>query len=150
MTAAHLHLLVNHFPIVGNVFSVLFLVWALVRKKKELMQLALGFTVLVALSGYVTDFTGGKAEEQVKDLPGITKDSIEAHEHAADLSLNFLYGSGALALLSLILFAMNKKPAKIFIYLTLILALTTSYFLYHTGDLGGLIRHPEISMSAKE
>jgi uncharacterized membrane protein len=150
MNGAHLHLLVNHFPIVGNVFSILFLVWALVRKNKELMLFALGFIVLVTITGYISDFTGDKAEDQVKELPGITKDSIEAHVHAADLSLNLLYATGAIALLSLILFKRNKKPAKIFIYLTLILALTTAFFLYRTGYLGGMIRHPEISKSTKE
>jgi len=150
MNAAHLHLLVNHFPIVGNVFSVLFLAWALIKKKKELMQMALGFTVFIALTGYVSDFTGGNAEDQVKNLPGITKDAIEEHEEAADWALDFLYGTGASALLALILFTMNKNPAKIFIYLTLALALFTSTVLFRTGYLGGLIRHPEISMSVKE
>ena len=150
MNYAHLHLLINHFPIVGNAFSILLLVWSFVRKQREITQLALGVTILVALTGYASDFTGGKAFDQVKDLPGITVEALKAHAHAADLSLYFLYATGALALLALFLYTTNRRsPATLFIYLTFILALVSAYFLYRTGFLGGLIRHPEISSGMK-
>ena len=150
MTDAHLHLLINHFPIVGNVVSILLLVWALIRKSNELMKLALGFTILVTLFGYVSDFTGDEAEDQVKELSGITREAVHEHEEAADWAMDFLYGTAAASLIALYLLVKNKKQAKIFIYLTLGLALFTSTVLFRTGYLGGLIRHPEISTSAQK
>jgi hypothetical protein len=145
LNAAHLHLIVNHFPIVGNAVGILLLIWSLIRKRKELIQLALAFTVFVSISGFMADYTGGKAEEQVSDIPGITRTSIHDHERAADLSLYMLYATGAIGIIALVLFIRNKKPAKFFLYLTLMLSLISGYFLYRTGYLGGLIRHPEIS-----
>jgi len=130
---------------VGNIFSILFIGYALTRKNKELMQVALAFTVLVAILGFVADVTGGRAAHEVEDLPGITRDAIEAHEHAAEESLYFLYGAGALSVLSFILVSMNRKVARIFIVITFLVALSASWFLYRAGYLGGLIRHPEIS-----
>src|SRR5207247_1631565 len=106
--------------------------------------------ILIALSGYIADFTGGNAAQQLKDLPGISKDAVKEHAQAADWALDFLYATGAIALVALILFVKNKKPAKIFIYLTLALAVFTSTVLFRTGYLGGLIRHPEISSSAQK
>ncbi len=145
MNYAHLHLLVNHFPIIGNVFSIALLLWSLIRNRREITRLALAVTIAVALSGYAADFTGGNAFDQVKELPGITVDALKAHAEAADLSLYFLYGTGVLALIGLILFTRNHRAAKIFIYLTFLLDLIASYFLYRAGYLGGLIRHPEIT-----
>src|SRR5690349_416645 len=111
MNYAHFHILINHFPIVGNVFLILLLIWALIRKNRELIKLALGFAILVALFGYVTDFAGDKAADYVKELPGFSKDAIKEHAEAADWALDFLYATGAVALVALILFIKNKKSA---------------------------------------
>jgi len=144
MNNAHLHLLLNHFPIVGNVLSILLLIWALIRNKKELMQLALAFSVVVGFFGYLADFTGDGAKEQVWNMEGFSKMAIHDHIQAADASLNFLYATSVAAIIAYYLIWKNKKAAKLFIYLTLILSLVSAFFLYRTGYLGGLIRHPEI------
>ena len=149
MTGSHLHLLVNHFPIVGNILSIVLLAWALFRNKRELILLALASSIVVAIFGYVTDFTGDKAKDQVWDMTGFSKMAIHDHIQAADLSLNFLYATAAIAAIAYFLYWRKKKAAKFVIYFTLILSLVSAYFLYRTGNLGGLIRHPEIENTSQ-
>lgn len=51
MNAAHLHLALNHLPVIGSLFSALLLGWALLRSAYELKRAALGAVVLVAFAG---------------------------------------------------------------------------------------------------
>ncbi len=148
MNDAHLHLLTNHFPILGNLFCILLFVWAAIRRKKELTLLALGITVLVAASGYVADYTGGPAHRAIKGLSGVDNNAFKQHTQAANLALNILYANGAAALISLILLLRKKKLANAMILLTFALCLVSAFFLYRVGYYGGLIRHPEIAKSS--
>ena len=45
----HLHLIVNHFPIVGSVLAFIMLAIAMVFKKQELLKAILGLLVFVGL-----------------------------------------------------------------------------------------------------
>jgi len=46
MNWAHVHLLLNHLPVVGTFFGVLLLLLALLRKSEELKRVSLGVFVL--------------------------------------------------------------------------------------------------------
>jgi len=49
MNWAHVHILLNHFPIIGTVFGVFFLAVALVKQSRDLQRASLGFFILIAL-----------------------------------------------------------------------------------------------------
>jgi len=50
MNWAHVHLILNHIPLIGIGFVILLLIIALVRRSSELIKVALTFVIIVALS----------------------------------------------------------------------------------------------------
>ena len=144
MNAAYVHLLLNHIPILGTAFGVLFLVYALVRNRTELKRIAQGIFVLAALAAVPVYLTGEPAEEVVEHQPGVFEDAIEQHEGAA---LYALIGVEALGLLSLVgLFASRGDrdlPGGL-MGVTLLLAVGVVGLMVWTAYLGGKISHPEL------
>ena len=49
MTAAHVHLLLNHIPILGSIFGLLLLCYGMLRKSDEIKKTSLGIFVITAL-----------------------------------------------------------------------------------------------------
>ena len=58
MNWAHIHLSLNHLPVVGTFFGVLLLLLALLRKSEELKRGSLGVFALTALLALPIYFTG--------------------------------------------------------------------------------------------
>lgn len=50
MNGAQWHLVLNHLPVTGTLFSLLLLSWALIRRSPELLKTALATAVLVGLT----------------------------------------------------------------------------------------------------
>ncbi len=91
MNDAHLHLLFNHYPIIGTLFGVLFLGYGLFAKNKSILHAGLLLLFLMALLAIPTQLTGEGAEEIVEEL-GVDHDVIHAHEEAAELAFWFMIG----------------------------------------------------------
>ena len=81
---AHLHLLLNHLPIIGSLISALLLACGLAAKSKDLTRAALALTVLFAVVTYPAAGSGHEAEEVIEHMTGISEDRIEAHEERAE------------------------------------------------------------------
>ncbi len=140
----HVHLMINHFPVVGILGVLLLLAYAIVRKSNEVEMVALGLTVLLALMTIAVYLTGQAAEDTVKKLPGVTEASIGRHEEVADLSLILMEASGILALAGLFLARRRGVMPRWLVPFVLILSLVTSVVVGYTANLGGEIRHSEI------
>src|ERR1700687_2600281 len=87
INSAHLHLMVNHFPVIGILFGILLFLYGLIRGSEEIKKVSLGVFVLLALITVPVYFTGEAAQKVVKNLPGVTEDFIGRHEEVAGLSL---------------------------------------------------------------
>jgi uncharacterized membrane protein len=149
MNWAHIHLLLNHLPVVGTILGVLLLLFALLRKSEELKRVSLGvfvFTALLALPAY---FTGEPAEEVVEHLPGVAKSLIEKHENAALFALLMDGGAGVVALAGLILFRRAERLPGWIVAAALVLSPATSGLMVWTANLGGRIHHTEIRADFK-
>ena len=145
MTPVHLHLLLNHLPVVGTILAMLILAYALLRRSAELTRVSLGLFVLLAVAGAVVYLTGEPAEEAVESLAGVSEAGIESHEEAALLATLLLGALGAVALVGLVAF--RKRAAGIprgFAALALLLSLGPAAAMGYTANLGGQIRHTEI------
>ena len=140
----HIHLMVNHFPVVGILGVILLLAYAIIRKSDEVKMVTLGLIVLLALMTIAVYLTGQAAEDTVKKLPGVTEASIGRHEEVADLSLILMEASGILALAGLILMRRRGLLPKWLVPLILILSLVMAVIVGYTANLGGEIRHAEI------
>ena len=149
MNAAHLHLLLNHLPVVGTMVGILLLAYALLRRSPELARASLGLFVLLALAGVVVYLTGEPAEETVENLAGVSESAIESHEEAALVATMLLGVLGVVALGGLVAF--RKRAAGIprgFAALALALSLAPAAAMGYTANLGGQIRHTEIRSGA--
>lgn len=143
MTSAHLHLALNHFPIVGVLISIVLLIVALGRRDSAFLRaglLALLITALFALPVY---FSGEPTEEVVENLAGVSHDAIEEHEEIAKLAFFGLEFLGVLAAFGLYTYRNRTAPRWYGLVVGLGAVVVTTLTLW-TGALGGRIRHTEV------
>jgi uncharacterized membrane protein len=143
MNATHLHLLLNHFPIVGAVLGVFLFGLALLRNSAELAKVAFGLFVLLGVIGGVVYITGGSAEEAVEHLPGFSSALLERHEDAALVATVLMGVAGVIAALLLVSFRRRAVP-RWMLTAALLVAVSSVGVIGYAANLGGQIRHTEI------
>lgn len=148
MNDAHLHLMVNHFPIIGTIFGIGILIAGLVLKNNALKNTAYILFIVAALFAAPSMNTGEGAEELVEDMPNIGKKIIHEHEELAEKLALLLYATGIFSLLSIYTSSKNHKLAIIASYITLFLAIGAAVLGSSVGTSGGEIRHTEIRDNA--
>ncbi len=148
MNAAHLHLIVNHFPVVGLLFGILLFAAAGVRRSEDLGRAALWTFVLTGVAGIVAYLTGSGAEEAVEGLAGVSERFVERHEEAALLATAAAGVAGLIALTGLIGFRRGSAFPRWFNPAVLAAALVAGGLMARAANLGGQIRHPEIQGTA--
>lgn len=147
MNATHLHLMLNHLPVLGTAFGLGLLLFGLWRKSSELKKTALGVFVLMALAAVPVYLTGEPAEDGVKSLPDVSKPVMEQHEEAAGAAFTGVVVLGVVALTGLILFRRGNALPAWLSFSVLVLSLIVSGLMAWTANLGGQIRHSEIRAS---
>lgn len=148
MNGAHLHLLVNHVPVLGLFFGLALLVAALWRRSTELTRTSLVIFVLTAVAAIVVYLTGEPAEDSVEGLADVTKTMIGRHESAALAATIGVGVLGGFALLGLAGFRRLAAIPRWFTSSSLVLAIVTAGMMGWTANLGGQIRHTEIRAGA--
>lgn len=148
MNWPHIHLILNHFPVIGLVLIILLCGVAMLRKSDELQRITLAAFVFIALTAVPVYLTGEAASETVEKLPGVIKGMVEAHEEVASLALVLNLALGAVALSGLIFFRHSTKIPPWFMGFLLAAALAVSAVTGLTANFGGMIRHPEIREGA--
>ncbi|PYS12895.1 MAG: hypothetical protein DMG15_12835 [Acidobacteria bacterium] len=149
MTLAHIHLLLNHWPIIGAFVGLFLFLVALFANSDDLKQTSLAFFTLIALLAIPTYFSGDVANEVLKLSTPLPKELVDAHQGAALLSLIFMEITGAVAFLGLWQFSRMSRPAPHPVArwnsaIVLLLSIVTVVLMTITGNTGGAIRHPEI------
>ena len=145
---AHLHLLVNHFPIFLPVFGFVILVVGILLKSDIVKRVAFGMFIFGGLFAFIAASTGEGAEEIAEGLKR-GENLIHEHEEAAEV---FSLVSYILALISIVALWFNykKHPFNVlFTYIALLASVAVIYLSYPTGQTGGEITHPEVSNSFK-
>jgi hypothetical protein len=143
MNYPHLHLMINHVPVLGTVLALLLLTWALVTRRRDFIRLSLFVTLLAGLSVYPAYFTGDEAHEQLEDVKGFGHDVVEEHEESAEWALWILLGTGAIAALGLWASRKDRDVPRWAGTATLVGLLLSASVAARTAWLGGEIRHPE-------
>lgn len=148
MDFAHIHLMLNHVPVIGVGFGVLILVVGVIAQSKPVTRVGLGFLVFSAIVAIPVYLTGEPAEEIVEKLPGFSESITESHESAAGISLGTIIFSGLLALVALLftLFkgSLSERLSGILAVATILTSLVSGASMIWTANLGGQIRHTEI------
>ena len=144
MTAAHLHLLLNHVPVLGTAFCFAVLLYGVVRRSADALRVALVGLVLVALATIPTYLSGQEAEHQVEGQPGVTHDAIEEHEEAALFALIGAEVLGVGAAAALYLGRGNRVAPRGLLMALLALCALGFTVMARVANLGGQVHHPEI------
>lgn len=143
--AAHVHLLLNHVPVIGSLFALGLLAWGLWRRSEELQRAALGAVVVVALMTIPTYLSGEPAWEDIMGLPAAQQDpQIEAHQRAAQFAFGASLLTGIVAMITLVKGCKGKPLATRWVAAILVLSLATTGVMAYVANLGGMIRHLEI------
>lgn len=149
MSAAHLHLMLNHIPLLGLVFGAVLLAYGLGRGAEDVQKASLGLLVVAGLSAIAVYLTGEPAEEVVEGLAGVSHDAIEAHEKWGWYALVAGIATGVVAFGTLLAGWMRARGRRA-VVLTLVLALLSSGLIGYTANLGGKISHPELRAGTTE
>jgi len=136
---AHIHLLINHFPIITAFWAFAFLLWAYIRKNDFLFKVGLYLLVFTAIASVFSFLSGEQAEEFLEHAQGITisHEAIETHEEAAKIANIFAVLTGIIAL-AFIFFRIENRLFKLGI---IVLALVVVALMAVTGHTGGHIMH---------
>lgn len=149
MSTTHVHLLLNHIPVIGILIGFVIFALGVWRRNDSWTRLALGLFAAVALVAIATMLTGESAEEAVEHLPGVSESLIESHEEAAKLAAIGAYVLGAISLIALVWIRRRPLPRTLTV-MVLPVALVVTGLMAYTANLGGQIRHTEIRNGAVE
>jgi hypothetical protein len=150
MDATHLHLMLNHVPVLGIPIGLALLIAGLLLRSSPLRIASLVMFVAFAAIAVVVFLTGEPAEERLEAIAEVGDAVIEPHEDAASIAIWGAVALGAVAAVALLLHVprFNSRIGKRLLGASLIapmlLALAVSLMLFRTASLGGQIRHTEI------
>ena len=145
MNIAHLHLILNHFPLIGSVIGLLILLEGYYFNNSQIKRTALRVFILSAIVAAIAFITGDPAEESIKNQVGVNGKLIEVHEQRA---IVYLISVAALGLISFItlLGDVDRKSFRKPLYITIIgLSVLVIIISQWMATAGGEIRHPEIN-----
>lgn len=142
--ATHIHLLLNHLPILGSLFGLLLLLAGIRMRNRSLEHAAFLTLIIVSLSTLPVSLSGEEAEHTVEKLPHTSKSYLEKHEDMANNSLWLAIPTGVISLFALGLSVSRRKRNRILSNLTLLLAASTFAIMVLIGNYGGKITHSEL------
>lgn len=143
-SAAHLHLLTNHVPIIGTLLTILVLGWGLFRHSREVTTVGLVLSVLIGIGGLVARQTGHEAEEQIEDLSWSNRRLVHEHEEAADLAFWVIASTGVIGLGALAMRRGGRSGPTWLPWLTFGGLVVSMVLVSRAALLGGYIRHDEV------
>ncbi len=139
MDLAHLHLVLNHIPIVGFPFLLMIGIWATFRKDHALRKFLYAVSIALTLVTAVAFQTGEPAEDRA-ETTGASDAAIHDHEEAAETAMVFVWVSAVLAAVAF--FSVGKPSLEnVTASLYAISLVLTIVALGWTGYEGGKIRH---------
>ncbi|WP_293893297.1 hypothetical protein [Flavobacterium sp.] len=144
MNDAHLHLVFNHFPIIGTIFGFGVLAAGLILKNNTVKNVAYCLFIVTAIFAYASISTGAGAAGVVKGMGDITKPMIHKHAEIAEKLAFILYSLAVLSIIGLYVDIKKLGIAKWIAFLALFIAAVAGYISKEVGTSGGEIRHTEI------
>ena len=135
----------THVPVIGIAAIVVFQMVGRLRGSREIEWVSLQLFVALAIFSIAVYLSGSPASHQVRELPGISRDVIHRHSSAADFAFWSLEILGAASLGAMVKFRSPADVPKRVMNALLALAIVVLILMTWTANLGGRIRHPEIS-----
>lgn len=144
MDAVHLHLALNHFPIILPVVGVLVMLGGIFLRTEAVKRTAFAIFISGGMLTIPAFVTGEASEDSIENLSGINEQDIETHEDTVKKFALSSYFLGIFAVFGLWSSLKNKSYAPTTSITAVMVALVVIFLAKQTGTSGGEIRHPEI------
>lgn len=151
MNLPHIHLLLNHWPILGAFIALALYIVALTTRSRDIKQVAFVLFALVAIVSIPVYLSGNAAADTIKKQPmPPDRALVDTHEGAALLAFTFIELTGVFSLIGLWQFARSSKeeesPVATWASTAVLLSgIVTAILTGVAGNTGGDLRHPEIA-----
>ena len=145
----HIHVLINHLPVIGLAMAILALVLALMHHSRKTEMVALILVLVAAASAWPVVFTGQHAYKTVRAMTddGGT-DWLDAHMERAEKAAPAFYALALLAAAALVVPHKWPRTTRPLAIATLALAVLCEGAGGWIALAGGQIRHPEFRSEA--
>jgi hypothetical protein len=144
MALSHLHLVLNHIPVIGSVIALGLLLLALVRRSTDLRRAGLEVVVIIGLLSLPTYLSGLGGQKDLADKAEVSVSMIHAHHDAAMLGSIAMLFTVMMAWVGLWQTRRRGHPGRGVFGAVVVLAIVTVALMGRAANLGGQIRHPEV------
>jgi hypothetical protein len=135
----------NHVPTLGAVLVLSLLVLAFVRRNEHLTHVALEILFVIAVVTMPVYITGVGAHRELRGRPEVSEVIIREHQDAAIYGFTALEFAGFVGWLALWQTRRRGRPSPVIVPATAVLLLLSLAIMGRAANLGGEIRHPEMS-----
>ncbi|MBF0488188.1 MAG: hypothetical protein HQK98_08525 [Nitrospirae bacterium] len=140
----HVHLIVNHIPMLWAVFAFVLYYYGTIKKNGDIQKAALlGFAATTAITWLVFR-SGENAAGNVAGLPLLSLDYLYEHEQWAQKTLWALYAAGAIATLGVVKMWLKRQLHGVFFIFFSIVAVAAIALSAITSDIGAKIANPGV------
>jgi uncharacterized membrane protein len=146
-SGVHVHLLVNHAPILGSLFALALLVASLFFAPDVLRRTAFVVLIGTGIAAFVANQTGEPAEDAIRGFPGVSRDVIHEHEEIGEKAFIAAAVLGVLAVGALARWRRTPVPRSATMVM-LAGSVVVGGLMAYTGLLGGRVRHSEVRPGA--
>lgn len=147
MHPLHIHLFLNHLPVIGGIGALLLLSWGLWRRSAAWTNAALGSLVIVGLIAIPVFLTGSHAAERVERVAGVPADVAGLHRDAVVAALVGLEATAAIAFAALFAWRTTRRYPMFPAVAALVVGIAAAVLLVRAASLCGQIRHGEIQVA---
>ena len=144
MNWAHIHLILNHIPVLGFIAGSFVLLIGLFARHATTIRAAWLFFVVSGVFAIPVYFTGEPAEAIIERLVRSGESFIEKHEQSGLYAVIAAGILGALSLGALVLWRKAREIPVASPVTILVAAVGVSGLMGWTANLGGKIRHTEL------
>ena len=147
-TGPHLHIVLNHFPLIGSVFVLGLLIASAYMKNDGMRRVSLILFVVLGLLVIPTYITGAAAGWAYQGRPDMSTQLLEAHRDSALLTFIFLGLTGIVSWLVLWRERRYGRTSSAGFIAVLVLGFIALLTIIETGSLGGTVIRPELREGA--
>lgn len=144
MNPVHLHLLLNHLPVIGLPIGLGLAAFGALRRQAAVERAGLCLLILFALSAPAAYLTGEPAEEALDHVAGVSGPHVEEHEGAAQWALAAALLTGCAAVAALWFGRGSRSMPAAVRGAVWLLGLVAVAAMVRTANLGGMVHHPEL------
>ena len=145
MALSHLHLVLNHIPVIGSVIALGIMLLALVRRSADLRRAGLEVVVIVGLATLPAYLAGVGAQPPAAERSEALSAALGAHHDAALIGAGFMLLTAIVAWVGLWQTRRVTAPARGVFAAVIFLATISLALMGRAANLGGQIRHADVT-----